>query len=77
MAVDVAVDDPRPPQRRIEAVAGMGEVGLRRRRPQPRVDPDEEEAQVRTDEIRNRRVAKGLQLGSGEAHGPAGYECAC
>ena len=76
-AVDVAVDDPGPPQRRVEAVARVGEVGRRRRRPQPGVDPDEQQPQSGADEVRDRRVAERLQLGPREPHGPTGYGCAC
>ena len=56
------------PQRRIEAVAGMGEVGRRGRRPQPGVDADEQQLQSRSDEVGHRGVAKRLQLGSRETH---------
>ena len=71
--VDRAIDHARSQQRRIEAVAGMGEVGLRRGGPQTGVDPDEQQPQPRTDEVGHDRVAVGLELGPREAHGGAGY----
>ena len=65
-AVDRALDHARLQQRRVEAIARMGEVGPRRRRPQPRVDADEQQPQTRSDEIVDRGVAVRLQLGSRE-----------
>ena len=67
-AIDVPVDHAGPPQRRVEAVAGVGEVRRRRRRPQAGVDADEEQPQARADEVGHRCVAERLQLGPGEPH---------
>ena len=54
-AVDDPIDHPAAQQRRVEAVAGVGEVGGRGRRPQPGVDADEQQAQAGPDQIRHGR----------------------
>ena len=58
-------------QRRIEAVARVGEVRVDRRgRPQARVDPDEQQPQPGTDAGRATGcIPERLQLGSREPHG--------
>ena len=66
--VDPALDQARLQQCRIEAIAGMCEVGPRRRRPQPRVDADEQQPQTRSDEIVDGGIAVRLQLRSRESH---------
>ncbi len=67
--VDLALDQTRLQQRRVEAIARMGEVRSRRRRPQPWVDADEQQPQPGPDEIVDRGIAVRLQLGSCEWHG--------
>ncbi len=66
--IDVTIDHARQPQRRVEPVARMGEVRLRRRRPQPRIDADEQQAQPRSDEIGHGGVSERLELLAGETH---------
>src|SRR5262245_65394206 len=51
----------------------MGEVRRRRRRPQPGIDPDEQQPQPGSDEIGNGGIAEALQLGPGESHGGGRY----
>ena len=73
--VDLTVDDPGESQGGIEAIPRMGEVGLRRRGPQPGVDPDERQLRPIVDEfgdeIRHDRPLERQQLGPGETHEPS------
>jgi hypothetical protein len=66
--VDLVLGDPGRGQGRVEAVGGMREVGLDRGRPQPRVDADEQQLQLRPDEIRNLVTPERLQLLPRETH---------
>ena len=66
--VDVAIDDPGPQQRRVEPVAGVGEVGLGGGGPQPGVDADEQQPEAGPDQVGDRGVAVRLELGPGESH---------
>jgi hypothetical protein len=47
--IKITIDDASQSQRWIKAVAGMCEVRLRCRRPQARIDPDEEQFQSSTE----------------------------
>ena len=66
--VDLELDDPSPGQRRVEAIAGMGEVGVDSRRPQPRVDAREQQTQIGPEQIIDLPATEGLQLGAREPH---------
>jgi hypothetical protein len=66
--IEITIDDAGQSQRWIKAVAGMCEVCLRCRRPQARIDPDKEQFQSWTEQIRNRRIPERLQLGLSKAH---------
>jgi hypothetical protein len=69
-AVSGRWQDPGRDQGRAEAVGRVAEVDLRRRRAQPRVDPDEDQSDPVGDEVGHLDTAEGLELGSGEAgHG--------
>jgi hypothetical protein len=48
-SVKITIEDAGEPQCRVETVPGMGEVSLRGRGPQARVDADEEQLQSRAD----------------------------
>ena len=68
--VDAPLEDPGEGERGIEAVDRVGEVGLRRGGPQPRVDADEEQPAAGSEQVGDLGVAVGLQLVPGEAgHG--------
>ena len=54
-------------QRGVEAVAGVGEVGLRGGGPEAGVDADEEQPQVGPEQVGHLRVAERLELGPREA----------
>ena len=60
--VDRPLDDARLQQRRIEAVSRVGEVGLCGCRPEPGVDPDEQQTQAGPDQVGNDRVAERLEF---------------
>ncbi len=49
--VDGVLEDPGEQQRRVEAVAGVREVGLRGRGPQAGVDADEQQPDVRPEQV--------------------------
>ncbi len=66
--VDLVADHTRRPKRRVEAVAGVREVGLGGSRPQTGVDADEQQLQSGTDEVGHGRVGERLQLGPCETH---------
>ena len=61
---------PAAQQRGVEAVRRVREVGLRRGGPEPGVDADEQQPEVRAEQVGHLGVAVGLELGAGEAgHG--------
>ena len=67
-AIDLVLDDPGAEQRRVEPVSWVGEVRLGHRRPQSRVDADDQQAQARADQVGHHGIASGLELGACEPH---------
>ena len=67
-SIDLVLDEAGLPERRVEPVAGVGEVRLRRSRPQARVDADEEQQHPCADEIGHLCIPERLQFVSREAH---------
>lgn len=59
-------DETGDPERRIETVAGMTEVGVGGRGQQTGVDSDEEQFETGTDQIVDRAVPERLEFGSTE-----------
>lgn len=70
--IDLVTDHPRRQQRRIEAVAGMREMGLSGSGPEPRIDAHEQQFQPRTNQIGHGRVSERFELGARETHRPDG-----
>ena len=68
-AVDRTVDHATQEQCRVEAVPRMREVGLRGGGPQPGIDPDEQQAQARSEEVGHGRPGERLQFGTRKSHG--------
>ena len=66
--IKITIDDSGKAQRGIKAVARMCEMSLRGRSPKSRVDADEKQFRLWSDQVGNRRVSEGLQLRLGEAH---------
>ncbi len=66
--VDLALDQARPKEGRIEAIAGMREMGLRGCGPQTRIDPNKQQLQTRTDQIGNRLIPETFELCSAKPH---------
>jgi hypothetical protein len=65
--VDHGRRDPGAVQGRPEPVAAAGEVRIHRRRPQARVDADEQQPDVGAEQVVDRRPVERLQLGAAEA----------
>src|SRR5256885_14789963 len=48
-----------------EPISRAGEMEPDRARPEARVDPDEEDPQIRCDDVRNARATRGIEVGAG------------